>query len=81
MENRRNRALAFLLSTALLSGCGPSIGGMGGMPMGGVGMMGMPMGGFAYGGAWGHSTNVYVANHTNIYDNHGGGFYHPGRMR
>lgn len=92
MENHRNRTRVLLLSTVLLSGCGPSIGGvgMGGMPMG-VGMMGMPMGGYAYGGAWGHSTNVIaydrhtsvdVVNHANhTYDTHGGGFYHPGRMR
>ena len=97
MSVRPQHLTLLLLSTALLCGCGLSVGVVG-VPMGG---MGMPVGGFAYGGSWGHSTNVYAYNRTtdvyaanrnnhvyvndehvnNAFGNHGGTFYHPGRVR
>lgn len=88
--NTSCRGIAIILTSAALVGCGPSVG-VGVMPMGGVGMM--PMGGFAYGGGWGHSTNVavinnrttdvYASNRTNntfVRENQNN-FYHPGRFR
>ncbi len=93
--NTSCRGIAIVLAATALVGCGPSVGvGMGGvgmMPMGGVGMM--PMGGFAYGGGWGHSTNVAVINNrtTDVYASNRtnnafvredqNNFYHPGRFR